>query len=155
MIIMNTLSFIKRPKATLSNTPFDKLTYSNTSLCVQYRDNLEIAIPFADIDKIYIKKHKLNPVLEFTGIALPFVFVYLVIQYFPSNLMIFASIIGIIPVFVYLNKYKWYRFYIRLNDGTLYRKKISLSLKTESFSTLEKVRAEYISYKYNVSALSS
>ena len=152
---MSTISFFRKPKVTSNTIKFDQLNYSSTSLLLQYQDNPKIEIPFADIDKIYIKKHKLNPFLEFIGIAVPFLFVYLVIQYFPFDLMILLSIIAILPVFVHVINYKWYRLYVRLHNGITYRKKISLNLKTESFSVLEKVRAEYMYYNYNVSALAS
>lgn len=152
---MTRFPFVRNPKLTSNTTKFDQLTYSNNALHLQYRDQPKIEISFSDIEKIYIKKHKLNPILEFMGIAFPFMFVFMAIQYFPLNLLIFVSIISILPVFVSVINYKWYRLYVRLYDGTSFRKKISLNLKTENFSILEKVRAEYISYNYNCSALAS
>jgi hypothetical protein len=140
---------------TTNTIKFDQLTYSSNGVILQYQDNPEIEIPFAAIEKIFIKKHKLNPFLEFIGITIPFLMVYLVVQYWPSSLLIFISIVTILPVFLHVINYKRYRLYIRLNDGSSYRKKISMHLKTESFSVLEKVRAEYMSYNYNVSALTS
>ena len=142
---MNTISFFRKSKAS-NNTKFDQLTYSSNGLLIQYLDNPGIEIPFADINKIYIKKHKINPVVEFIGISVPFLSVYLVTQYLPSMLLIVLSIIAILPIFVRLINYKWYRLYIRLHDGSSYRKKITKDVKTESFSVLEKVRAEYINY---------
>ena len=141
---MSTISFFKYNFR--NTTAFDQLTYSSSGLLIQYKNNPRIEISFADIDKIYIKKHKLNPALEFVAITIPFLMVVLVVQYFPSSLMIFISIIAILPVFMCVINYKWYRLYIRLNDGSSYRKKIAKDLKTESFSVLEKVRAEYLNY---------
>lgn len=152
---MSRIPFVSNPGSTSSTTKFDTLNFNNNSLFLKYQDNPEIAIPFAAIEKIYIKKHKLNPFLEFIAITIPFLMVYLVVQYWPSSLLIFLSIIAILPVFLHVINYKRYRLYIRLNDGSSYRKKISLHLKNENFSVLEKVRAEYMYYNYNVSALSS
>ncbi len=134
---------------------FDQLTYSSNGVILQYQDNPEIEIPFAAVEKIYIKKHKLNLFLKFIGITIPFLIVYLVVQYFPSSLLIFISIVDTQPAFLHVINYKRYRLYIRLNDCSSYRKKISMHLKTESFSVLEKVRAEYMSYNYKISALTS
>jgi len=152
---MKIISFFRKSKVSSNIIKFDQLTYSSNGVILQYQDNPEIEIPFAAIEKIYIKKHKLNPFLEFIGISIPFLMVYLVVQYFPSSLMIFISIIAIVPIFVHIINYKRYRLYIRLNDGSSYRKKILVHLKSESFSVLEKVRAEYMSYNYNVNALTS
>ncbi len=152
---MKIISYFRKSKVTTNTIKFDQLTYSSNGVILQYQDNPEIEIPFAAIEKIFIKKHKLNPFLEFIGITIPFLMVYLVVQYWPSSLLIFISIVAILPVFLHVINYKRYRLYIRLNDGSSYRKKISMHLKTESFSVLEKVRAEYMSYNYNVSALTS
>ena len=51
-----------------ANTKFDSLTFSKNGLFLKYRNKPEIEIPFADLDQIYIKKHKLNPFMEFMGI---------------------------------------------------------------------------------------
>lgn len=152
---MNTIPFFRKTKTTIKTTKFDNLNFTSNSVHLKYKNKPEIQIPFSDIDKIYIKKHKLNPFMEFICIAFPFLFVFLALQYFPLNLLVFVSIIAILPIFVCVINYKWYRLYVRLHDGTSFRKKISLNLKTENFSTLEKVRAEYIYYNYNVSALTS
>jgi hypothetical protein len=152
---MSRIPFVSNPGSTSSTTKFDTLNFNSNSLFLKYQDNPEIAIPFDAVEKIYIKKHKLNPFLEFTGISIPFLMVYLVVQYWPSSLLIFISIVAILPIFLHVINYKRYRLYIRLNDGSSYRKKISMHLKTESFSVLEKVRAEYMSYNYNASALAS
>ena len=136
-----------------NNTKFDSLTFSKNGLLLKYRNEQEIEIPFANLGQIYIKKHKLNPIVEFLGISFPFLFVYMAIQYLPFDLMILVSIITIISIFKCVVNYKWYRFNIQLKDGTSFKKKISLDLKTENVSILEKVRTEFI--YYNSSALAS
>lgn len=67
--------------------------------------------------------------------------------------MILVSIFSILTVFVGVINYKWYRLYVRLKDGTSFRKKISFELKTEHFTIIEKVRSEYL--YYNASELKS
>lgn len=138
------MSFFKNNFPNIS--AFDQLTYSSRGLLIQYKNNPEIEISFADIDKIYIKKHKLHPALEFVSITIPFLIVVLVVQYFPSSLLILISIVAIVPIFMRLINYKWYSLCICLKDGSLYRKKISMKMKMESFSVLEKIRAAYFNY---------
>lgn len=133
------------------NTKFDSLTFSKNGLFLKYRNEPEIEIPFADLDQIYIKKHKLNPLMEFMGISFPFLFVYMAIKYLTFDLMILVGIVAVLPVFMIIVNYKWYRLYVHHNDGTTFRKKIASDLKTENISMMEKVRTEYL--YYNASAL--
>lgn len=146
MIIMNTISNKPMSKVTTSTTKFDSLTFSNDGLVLKCKNNQEIEIPFDNLDKIYIKRHNLNPFWELMGISIPFLFVFMAVNYLPLNLMILVSIISILTVFVGVINYKWYRLYVRLKDGTSFRKKISFELKTENFTILEKVRSEYLYY---------
>jgi hypothetical protein len=148
---MNTIKTGAMVRALTSSTRFDSLTFSKNGLLLKYRNKQEIEIPFADLCQIYIKKHKLNPFMEFIGISFPFLFVFMSIQYLPFNIMIFVSIISIILVFMSIVNYKWYVLYVHLNDGTTFRKKISSNLKSENISTIEKVRTEYL--YFNASAM--
>jgi hypothetical protein len=146
MNIMNAVSTRAMTRILSSTTKFDSLSFSNDGLILKCRNNQEIEIPFADLDKIYIKRHNLNPFVEFLGISIPFLFVFLAINYLPLNLMILVSIISILSIFFGVINYKWYRLYVRLKDGTSFRKKISFELKTENFTIIEKVRSEFIYY---------
>jgi len=133
------------------NTKFDSLTFSKNGLFLKYRNEPEIEIPFVDLDQIYIKKHKLNPLMEFIGILFPFLLVFMAIQYLPFNLMILVGIVAVLPVCMSIINYKWYRLYVHLNDGTIYRKKIASELKIENISMTEKVRTEYLYYNAGAS----
>jgi hypothetical protein len=57
------------------------------------------------------------------------------------------ALITIIPVFVTVNKYRWYRLKICLQDGTSFSKKVSLHLKSENIILVDKVVAEKLHYK--------
>jgi hypothetical protein len=138
------------PRTITAKTKFDSLTFSNDGLFLKYRNEPEIEIPFANLDQIYIKKHKLNPLMEFICIAFPFLFVYMAINYLTFYIMILVSIILIIPVFMIIVNYKWYRLYVLLNDGSTFRKKIASNMKTENISIVEKVRTEYLYYTATV-----
>lgn len=146
---MNTITTETIVRTLSSTTRFDSLTFSKNGLLLKFRNEQEIEIHFADLDQIYIKKHKLNPFMEFIGISFPFLFVFMAIQYLPFNLMILVSIISIISVFMSIVNYKWYRLYVHLNDGTTFRKKISSDLKCENISIIEKVRTEYLYFTAN------
>lgn len=141
------------PRTITAKTKFDSLTFSNDRLFLKYQNEPEIEIPFANLDKIYIKKYKLNPIIEFICIAFPFLFVFMFNQYLPFGLLMMVSIVTVFSVFMVAINYKWYILYIHLYDGTSLRKKISRKLKAESFSILEKVIAEHVQYNFNKNLL--
>lgn len=132
----------------ISNSKFDHLTFSEDKLTLHYNKKEQKEISFAQVDQIYIKKRKLNPIMEFIGISSPFFIIYMAMQYTSFDLIIIASFFTIPLVFISVLNYKWYRLCVRLKDGTLYSKRISLYNKTENVSIFEKVRAEYIKYKF-------
>lgn len=152
---MNIKTFVTNTKKAINTPKFDSLKYSSNGLLLKYRNKPEIEIPFAHLEKIYIKKHKLNPFVEFVGIAFPFLLVYMSIQYLPLALMILVSLVAIFFVFMVVINLKWYQLYVCLHDGTSFRKKISLKKKTENFAILEKVRAEHVKYTFNENGLAS
>ena len=88
------------PRNITAKTKFDSLTFSNDGLVLKFKNNEEIEIPFDNLDKIYIKRHNLNPFWELMGISIPFAFVFMAINYLPLSLMILVSIISILTVFV-------------------------------------------------------
>jgi hypothetical protein len=143
---MNVVSTRVMTKILPSTNKFDSLSFSNDGLVLNCKNNQEIEIPFDNLDKIYIKRHNLNPFWELMGISIPFLFVFMAINYLPLSLMILVSIISILTVFVGVINYKWYRLYVRLKDGTSFRKKISFEFKTENFTIIEKIRSEFIYY---------
>lgn len=146
---MNTISNKKMTRILPNTSKFDSLAISNDGLTLKYKNNQEIEIPFDKLDKIYIKRHNLNPFWELMGISIPFIFVLMAINYLPLNFMIIVSIVSILTVFLGVINYKWYRLYVCLKDGTSFKKKISFELKTESFTILEKVRSEFLYYNSN------
>ena len=144
---MNTITLRAMVKNISSTKKFDNLTFSKNGLFLIYQNELQIEISFSDVDEIYIKKYKLTPFMELICISFPFLFVFMAIQYLPS-VMILVCLFSIIPVFLSIINSKWYRFYVRLKDGTSYRKKVATNEKTKIFSIVEKIRAEHIRYNY-------
>ncbi|WP_338407489.1 hypothetical protein [uncultured Flavobacterium sp.] len=129
------------------NTLFNNLTFSENGLTLTHKNKSKREISFDDVEQIYIKKHKLHPVLECMGIASPFVLVYMAIQYVPFAFEILIALITILSFYKSIFNFKWYRLCVRLKDGTTYRKKIPLHLKTESITILDKIRTNYLYYK--------
>jgi len=129
------------------NTLFNNVTFSENGLTLTHKNKSKREISFGDVEQIYIKKYKLNPIFECMGIASPFVLVYMAIQFVPFSFEILIALLIILPLYKSIFNYKWYRLCVRLKDGTTYRKKIPLHLKTENISILDKIRTNYLYYK--------
>lgn len=143
---MNIITIGAKTGNTYSTAKFDRLTFSKKGLLLKYRDEKEVEISFEELDKVYIKKYKLNPFVEFLCIAIPFLLVFITIQFFPSYLMIFVSIISVLPILMTVINYKWYRFNVQLKDGTFFTKRVRLNKKTEDIIILGKIQREYLNY---------
>lgn len=132
---------------TLTNrNKFDSLTVVENGLILKWHNKREIEIPYTELDKVYIKKYKLNPIVEFLCIAFPFLFVYIALQYLPFYFMIFVSMITVLPVFIRVLNYKWYQLFVILNDGTFFRKRVPLNKKIENFSIINRVEKDFFNY---------
>lgn len=129
---------------TFSTSKFDLLTFSEKGLLLKYRNRKQIEIPFEELDKVYIKKYRLNPFVELLCIAFPFLLVFMTIQYFASDLLILGSIITVPPVLITVINYKWYRFNVQLKDGTFFSKRVRFDKKTEDIIALSKIQREYL-----------
>lgn len=144
---MNAIAKNFKTKKIANITKFHKITFVENGLLLRCQNKREIEIPYTQLDKVYIKKYKLNPIVEFLCIAFPFLVVFVTLQYLPFYLMILASIITVLPVFIHVLNYKWYRLFVILKDGTFFIKRVSPHNKIENFSMLNKVEKDFFDYK--------
>lgn len=124
-------------------TKFKTLILVDNGILLGYGDRMEIAVSFSELDRIYIKSHTLNPVIQFIVILLPFLFVTLADEYLPFDLVVLMVFFMVVPIYMKVHNYKWCQLIVRLKEGTFYRKKVSLDLKSETISVINKVRLEY------------
>jgi hypothetical protein len=136
-------------KTTIRSNKFDSLTLVENGLLLKNGKKGEKEIPFSELDKIYIKKYKLYPVFELLYISLPFILIYIAIQYCPYDLVVLACLFTVFPVFITVTNYQWYKLKVRLNDGTYFMKRFSLHLKSEHVSIVKMVQIEYFNYRIN------
>ncbi|QBN20439.1 hypothetical protein [Flavobacterium nackdongense] len=128
---------------------FNTLTLVNNGVILNSGKKSEKEILYSELDKIYIKRNNLNPIIELMLISLPFLLIYIVLQYAPFEMLIIASFFSIFPVFIAVHNYKWYVLKLRLKDGTTHCKRVSLHLKSESVSIMDKVYCEHLHYQAN------
>jgi len=144
LIIISTMT-----RKTLRGRKFDNITYSENGLLLHCKNKPEVEIPFNNLNKMYIKKFSLNPLIELLGISIPFLFVVFAIQYLDLYLLVIACILIALLIFKIVINHKWYRFYVVLKDGTAFSKRVQLNQKSENMSLLEKVYTEYLYRNFN------
>jgi len=137
---------ISRLREIITSNQFNSLTSGENGLILNRGKKGEKEISFSELDKIYIKKNKLHPLIELLIIGLPFLLIYTILQYAPYEMLIIAAVFTIIPVFIAVHNYKWYVLKLRLKNGTSYYKIVSNHLKSESVSLMEKVYNQHLYY---------
>lgn len=131
---------------------FDSITIVENGLILKNGKKTERTISFSELDNIYIKSYKLNPLFEFVFILFPFLFVFLSIQFLPFEMVLIVALFTVVPVFIKAYNYRWYRLKVCLKDGTFFIKKVSLRLKGENISIVNAVKKECLYYKTNAMA---
>lgn len=129
-----------------SNTKFDDLTIVEHGLILKKGKMREINISFSELDKIYIKVSKLNPVYDLGFILLPFLLIYLSAQYVSIEKVMFVGLSTVFPVFLKINNYKTYWLIICLKEGSVFRKKVFLKRKEETVSIVNSIRKEQLNH---------
>lgn len=104
-------------------TKFETLSLVENGLILKTGKKDIREIPFSELDKVYIKSSSLDPIFQIVCIVFPFVLIYLFIQRFSIGVVLFFAFFVMLPFFVKMYNYKWYRLIILLKDGTFYRKK--------------------------------
>lgn len=133
----------------INTNKFDSLTLVENGFILKNRKKGEKKIFFSELDKIYIQKFKIHPVFELLFILFPFILMFIVLQYYPFDLLIIAAMFTVLPVFISVHNCKWYKLIVHLKDGSFFIKKVSLDLKSENISLLNKVNNEYLYYNAN------
>lgn len=135
-----------------SNTKFNKLTIVEQGLILQYGKKEEREIPFSEIENVYIKAYKLKPAYELGFILFPFLLILLAVRYLALEKVMFFGLTTVVPVFIKTHNYKSYGLRICLKDGTVFRKRVPLNVKSENVSIVNSIRKEQLNHysKINV-----
>jgi hypothetical protein len=130
---------------------FDNLIIVENGLILKYGKKRERKISFSELEKIYIKTYKLNPLFELVFILSPFLLLLLLVKYLRFEFIILLALFTVIPVFLKVKNYKWCRLKIVLIDDTFFTKKVSMNVKSENITIINKVMKQW--FKYNTNAM--
>lgn len=139
-MITNTFS----TKAGNSNriTPFSTFKIVENRLILANKKEEESTILFSELDKIYIKRCQLSFFFKI-GITLITLFLLsILVSYLLIDIVLVATLLVVIPLFLWMNKYKWYQLNLLLNDGTFYRKTFYKEKKQEQITFVNVVKKE-------------
>ena len=134
------------------DTKINNITIVDQGLIVQSGKKKELEIPFSEIENVYIKVNKLRPVCELIFILLPFLIVFMAVQYFALEKVMFLGLSTIVPVFVKINNYKSFSLILCLKDGTVYRKRVPLNVKSNYVSIVSAIRKKQLIHYVKINA---
>jgi hypothetical protein len=119
-------------------------------IVIIYRNREKETILFSDITKIFINKFKLTTSNKLVLIAIPFMSVFLIQNFIPTDFLFFVALFICIPIVTKIYNFKYYHFNIQLTTGTFYKKKFFIRSKQEHMYLVNLVRKEMFNYHSNL-----
>ena len=101
---------------------------------------LPSTILFSEIDTIFIKVYQSR--FRHLSILIPVTLAFLYFEYAQLDITMFMAFFPVIPLLVKTNYFRRFALVIRLKEGTLFRKKITLQTKYKSIELLNEVKKE-------------
>jgi hypothetical protein len=130
-----------------SNSLFTSLSIVENGLILKNKKKEESTILYSELSKIYIKRCQLSLVFKLAFILIPLFLTSIFVHFFPIDMLLFVVSIPLIPLFVWVNNYKWYELNILLNDGAFYIKKFYIKAKYEHINLVNGVKKEIYEYQ--------
>lgn len=122
--------------------PFNTLKIAGNKLVLINKKEEEFSILFSEVDKIYIKRRQFSFFIK-VGITVTSLFLISILaNYELIEIVPFAALFFFIPLFVWMNNYRWYQLNLLLNDGNFFRKTFYKEKKQEQITLLNVVRKE-------------
>lgn len=122
--------------------PFNTLKIVENRLILINKKEAESIILFSELDKIYIKRRQLSLFFK-AGIIVTSLFLLSILaNYLLIDVVLVATLLKVIPLLLWMNKYKWYQLNLLLNNGTYYRKTFYKEKKQEQITVVNVVKKE-------------
>jgi hypothetical protein len=125
---------------------FTSLTLVENGLILKNDKKEGTTILFPELDKIYIKRCHLSLAFKFGLLLMPFFITSVFLNFLPVEVLLFVESILFIPLFVWMNNYKWYQLNVLLNDGAFYMKTFYVGTKYQHINLLNAVKKEIFDY---------
>lgn len=130
-----------------STTKFDNLTVAENGLVLKQGKKQLSQISFSGIDKIYIKVYKPKPIYYYGFVISPMLFAFLCFEFVKLNVEMAMVLFPVIPPLVKTSRFNSYGLVIVTKEGSIYRKKLPLKLKTDTIEIINEVKRKMIVHK--------
>lgn len=124
----------------------DRLTLSQTGLILIRKKQETNSISFSEIEKIYIKKNKLNPLIKI-GMLSFLLSTALASIFFWSMEKVLFSLFLYLPILTWIKNYKTYRLQVLDLSNTLFSKQFYTINKQEHIDLVNTIRKEIFEKK--------
>lgn len=132
-----------------SKIKFENISLIENRIILSLKSKKEEVVYFSEIDKVFIKTNKMNPIYFILFILSSMVVLFLSVTNLPLDLIMLAPVLVIITGAIKLNNHKIYALKIRLKNGRLFRQEVSPELKNKTIETVNTIRQEIYSYSIN------
>lgn len=146
MNTINTINTIMTAITLTNSTKFESLTISDFGLVIQHEKKTVTEISYSELDKIFIKVYKLKPIYTLLFILFPMMFAFLCFEYFKLNIEMSVALLPVIPAFEKINRFKRFGFILILKDGTVFKKHISLKIKSDTVELINEVKKKCLQH---------
>lgn len=132
----------------ISTNSFEVIGISDSSIILEFKSKKPVKIKYSELNNICIKNIKISQIQKF--ISLLVFNMGIVFYVFFNNIINFFILILFFLFFLALVKisnYKIYVLHIILNNGSIYKKRIPVKLRTETINiinNIKKKKCEYI-----------
>jgi hypothetical protein len=130
-----------------STTKFDYLTVAENGLVLKQGKKQLSQISFSGIDKIYIKVYKPKPIYYYLFFIIPMLFAFLCFEFVRLNVEMAMVLFPVIPPLVKTSRFNSYGLVIVTKEGSVYRKKLPLKLKTDTIEIINEVKKKMVAYR--------
>lgn len=131
----------------ISKNSFDVIDISDSSIILEFKSKKQIKIKYSELNNICIKNIKISQIQKF--ISLLIFNMGIVFYVFFNNIINFFILILFFLFFLALVKisnYKIYVLHIILNNGSIYKKRIPVKLRTETINIINNIKKQKCEY---------
>lgn len=125
-------------------TKYKSLTMVEKGLILKSGKKQLAEIPFTEVSKIYIKVYKLKPIYGSILVSFPMLLAFLCFESIQLNIELYLAFMPVIPAFVKINRFKSYGLVIISKEGSVYRKKLPLKLKSDTVELINEVKRKML-----------
>lgn len=129
------------------NTKFKRLTLAANGIILSFKSKTNKEILFSEVGKIYISVNRIRPIYELLIIFLSISITIFSYKYLKIDMILLVFFLIVVFISLKMNNYKSYGLKIRLKNGALFKKNVSVKSKIETINLVNTIRKEIYNHK--------